>query len=175
MTHEQFGVFAMAMKSYYPKEHILETKQQLEAWYRMLADIPYEICNQALMQWVSTERWSPTVADLRERATTIAYGEVKDWATAWQEIQDSIREYGYYRAKEGMDCLDDTTKQVIRQLGGYQHICISEKVDVLRANFRDLYTASAKKERIKKQMRLEASDELQNLQIPEQPNEHQSL
>jgi hypothetical protein len=57
MTKQEFATFAMALKTYYPREQILPNQQAMELWYRELQDIPMQVAEATLRKWVSTNKW----------------------------------------------------------------------------------------------------------------------
>ena len=79
MNKQEFSLFTMALKTYYPRENLLPNTQAMELWYQQLQDIPYRTAEAALNQWVATNKWSPSIADIRETAAGVASGEVLDW------------------------------------------------------------------------------------------------
>lgn len=138
MNKKEFALFASALRTYYPKENILPNEQALELWYKQLSDIPYKVAEVTLNKWVATNKWSPSIADIREQATSISLGTPKDWGDAWQEVIRAISKYGSYREAEALESLDETTRRVVKRLG-FKNICMSEEIQVDRANFRMIY------------------------------------
>ena len=67
MTKQEFGKFAMAIKTYYPREtSLLPNNQSMELWFRQLQDLDYKTAERALNKWVSKNKWSPTIAEIRK-------------------------------------------------------------------------------------------------------------
>lgn len=64
MDKKEFAKFAMALKTYYPKEQLLPNQQAMELWYRQIKDIPLLIAEMALQKWVATNKWSPSISEL---------------------------------------------------------------------------------------------------------------
>lgn len=144
MTKPEFTAFAAALKTYYPRENILPNIQAMELWFGQLYDIPYSVMEIALNKWVSTEKWSPTIADLREAAARIMNGDIPDWSEGWESVTRAINRYGRDRPNEALEGMDEITKTVVRRLG-YTNLCNSENQSADRANFRMMYEAEAKK------------------------------
>lgn len=71
MTKQEFSKIAMAIKTYYPNTQILPNNAAMELWYQQLQDIPYNVCTLAVNKWVAINKWSPTIADIREYAAGI--------------------------------------------------------------------------------------------------------
>lgn len=151
MDKKQFGILASAIRTYYPKEQILPNQQAMELWYRELQDIPYELAEAALRKWVVNNKWSPTIADIRELSTDIGVGTIPDWGDAWESVMTAIRRYGTYNQQEAMDSMDELTQQVVRRLG-FRELCMSENIVADRANFRTIYEQLASRHRTDMQM-----------------------
>lgn len=146
INKKEFAIFASALRTYYPKENILPNEQALELWYKQLQDIPYNVAELTLNKWVATNKWSPSIADIREQATGITQGAAKDWGEAWQDVLRAISNYGSYREEEALDGFDEVTRQVVKRLG-FKNICMSEDIQVDRANFRMIYEQEQHRQR----------------------------
>lgn len=151
MTRKEFSLFCAALRTYYPKEKILPNEQAMELWFDMLNDIPYSTAVATLKAWVSTNEWSPTIADIRASAAEVAHGVIPDWGFAWEKVIRAINNYGAYRAEEAMDSLDELTRTCVGRLG-FTNLCMSENLSVERANFRIVYEQLAERKKQEKQM-----------------------
>ena len=147
MTKKEFAVFAAAIKTYYPKEQqLLPNQHAMELWYRELCDIEYNVAEAGLRKWVVNNKWSPSIADIREMVSDVTEGELPDWGSAWDSVNRAIREYGSYKIKEAMESFDDITRQVVERMG-FRNLCMSENVAADRANFRMIYEQLAERKR----------------------------
>lgn len=144
MTREEFGRLAAAIKTYYSKEDVLVNDHAMELWYQQLKDLDYKISSIALSKWVATNKWSPTIADLRETYAGIRYGEPMSWSEGWDRTVKAIKKYGYMRETEALESLDETTREVVKRLG-YFSLCASENLSADRANFRMVFEQIAQK------------------------------
>ncbi len=151
MDKKEFATFAMAIRTYYPKENILPNQPAMELWYRELQDIPYNVAEAALRKWVSTNKWSPSIAEIREMATTVTCGSIPDWGDGWEQVQMAIRRYGSYREEEAVNSLDDLTRQCVKRLG-FRNLCMSENINQDRANFRMIYENLADRQKMDAQI-----------------------
>lgn len=138
MNKKEFAIFASALRTYYPKEKILPNEQAMVLWYEQVQDIPYKAAEIALQRWVATNKWSPSIADLREQVATLAQGESKSWGEAWGEVLRAVARYGSYCEAEALESLDGLTSKVVKRLG-YKSICMSENIANERASFRMIY------------------------------------
>ena len=153
MDKKEFSMYAMAIRTYYPKEQILPNQQAMELWYRELQDIPYDVAEAALRQWVSTNKWSPSIAEIREMASTVQNGSIPDWGDGWEQVIMAIRKYGSYRIPEAMESFDPLTRQCVERLG-FRNICMSENIAADRANFRMIFEQLAERKQREQQMAL---------------------
>lgn len=161
MTKEEFGKFAMAMKTYYPRDVSLTTKEAAALWYEQLKDIQYQAATLFLNKWVATEKWSPTIADIRSGISDITQGEVLDWGNGWKQVERAIHVYGMYREKEALKSMDSVTRKAVERLG-FTNICTSENIVAERANFRNLYEGLAQKEKDNRQYTPETNRMIQS-------------
>lgn len=146
MNRKEFALFASALRTYYPREKLLPNEQAMELWFNQLQDIPYKVAELTLNKWVATNKWSPSIADIREQATDLTKGEAKDYGEAWQDVLKAIGKYGAYDEKGALESLDETTRRVVKRLG-FRNLCLSEEIQVDRANFRMIYEREIQREK----------------------------
>ena len=146
INKKEFAIFASTLRTYYPKEKLLPNEQALELWYKQLQDIPYQVAEVTLNKWVAINKWSPSIADIREQATALIKGEVKEWGDAWQDVLSAMAKYGSYQEQKALDSLDETTRRVVKRLG-FRNLCMSEEIQVDRANFRMIYEQEQQREK----------------------------
>lgn len=163
MTEKEFGLFALALKTYYPKEGLLPNNQAMELWYRQVADIPYNIAEAALNKWVATNKWSPTIADIREMSISVSHGDIPTWGDAWEEVCRAIRKFGSYRAGEAIETLSPLAKKATQRIG-FTNLCMSENVAADRANFRMIYETLAERQKKEAQLPLPLKQLIAELQ-----------
>lgn len=153
MDKTEFAAFAMAVRTYYPKENILPNQQAMELWYRELQDLPAKVAEAALRKWVSTNKWSPSIAEIREMTVSITEGDGLTWGEAWEQVVLAIRRYGSYRPQEALDSLDPLTRRCVQNLG-YRELCMSENPMADRANFRMIFETLSQRKKTEQQLAL---------------------
>lgn len=153
MDKQEFSTLAMAIRTYYPKENILPNAPAMELWYRELQDIPFPVAEAALRKWVSTNKWSPSIAELREVCATVSNGEIPGWGDGWEQVLKAIRKYGLYNIGGALNSLDPLTRQAVERVG-FREICMSENISVERANFRMVYESLAERKKTEQQVAL---------------------
>ena len=162
MDKQEFSTLAMAIRTYYPKENILPNAPAMELWFRELQDIPFPVAEAALRKWVSTNKWSPSIAELREVAATVSNGEIADWGEGWEKVLKAIRTHGMYNIGAAMASLDPMTRQAVERVG-FREICMSENISVERANFRMVYENLAEREKTRQQVALPLQKAIERL------------
>lgn len=164
MEKKEFATFAAALRTYYPKEQILPNQQAMELWYRELCDIPYNVAEATLRKWVATNKWSPSIADIREQAASVVEGDPLTWGESWERALAAIRRFGSYRPKEALESLDPLTRKCVESIG-FRELCMSENITADRANFRMVFEVMAKREQMDKQLALPLRQTIQAIQL----------
>ena len=145
MTKREFGIFAAAIRTYYPRENILPNEQAHDLWFRQLQDIPFPVAEAILAKWVATNKWSPSIADIRDSMAEIQNGgPADDWGEAWDQAMTAIRRFGSYDEDGALASLPPLTRETVRRLG-YKSLCWSENQVADRANFRQVYEILSKR------------------------------
>lgn len=146
MSEQEFIRWSAALKTYFPKENLLPTKESMSLWFQALSDLPYDAAKFALMKHVQVCKFAPSIAEIREAASKLMYGEMPDWGEGWRKALEAIRRYGHYAEREALASMDDLTRETVRRLG-YMELCMSEDQMQDRANFRMIYEQLAKRKR----------------------------
>ena len=163
MDRKEFGLFASALRTYYPRESLLPNQQAAELWFRQLQDIPYPVAEAALNTWVATNKWSPSIADIREAAASVQHGDVPDWGDAWEVVLRCISKYGSYRESEALASMDEMTRTAVKRIG-FRNICMSENITADRANFRMIYEQLSERKKKDQQLSLPLKELIQGIQ-----------
>lgn len=146
MEFKEFQVLCKGMRAVYTQPNFLPDEFAIKMWYKLLQDIPYDVLSVAIQQHMMSSKFPPTVAELRELSTTMVQGKPKDWGDSWESVLKAIRSYGYYRETEGLESLDETTRQVVKRLG-WKELCMSENIMNDRANFRMIHEQLTKRQK----------------------------
>lgn len=163
MTKQEFAAFASALKTYYPREQLLPNEQAMKLWYQELADIPMQVAEAALRKWVSTSKWSPTIADIREMTVDVKRGDAPDWSEGWMKVNLAIKRYGRYRPAEAMESLDPITRKAVKNLG-FQNLCDTEDIGYYTRRFQQIFETEAKREQMRYQLPLGLQETIAEIQ-----------
>lgn len=171
MDKKQFAAFAMALRTYYPREQILPNQQAMELWFREIGDIPFDVAEMALRKWVATNKWSPSIADIREMTAGIVNGDPMAWGESWEKALTAVRKYGSYNKAAALNSLDPITRKCVESIG-YMELCLSENIMVERAHYQKIFEIYSKRERTNQQIAaplLEAISRMQLKDVDGQP------
>lgn len=151
MSFEEFKILVKGMKAVYTSEKFLPDGDSVKIWFSMLQDIPYNMASAAIQKYMLTNKFPPTIADIRELTAEVRNGERQDWGEAWEKVLKAIRRYGLYNQKKALDSLDPITRMTVERVG-FRELCLSENIAVDRANFRMIYETMEKREKEHQQL-----------------------
>ena len=145
MTKDEFRVVAKGMKAVYTQPTFLPDSDAMNIWYALLKDLDYNIAQAAIQKHMVTSKFPPTIADIREQAASVTYGEKPMWSDGWDLVLKAIRKYGSYAPVEAMASFDPITRRCVERLG-YMELCQSTNIVADRANFRMIFEQIADRE-----------------------------
>ena len=151
MTAKEFGLLADAIKTYFPRDNVLPTENALRLWYAELKDIPYQIAYAAFRKYVLTNKFAPTIADIREQAAELynqREGDISE-ITAWQLVWKAICNSGYH-AEEEFEKLPETVKRAVGSASQLRQWGLSEvndnTISYWKSEFQRIYRLEQQKE-----------------------------
>lgn len=102
MERNEFKTLAKGMKAVYAQPTFLPDQDAFNIWYELLKDLPYEQANIAIQKYMLTEKFPPTIADIRTKATEIVSPEDESMSEleAWAIVHKAICNSGYYATEE---------------------------------------------------------------------------
>ena len=139
MSFDDFKVLVKGMKSIWPSERFLPDGDSIKVWYQLLKDLPYDLANAAIQRYAQTNKFPPSIAEIREQAALLMDRNlVNDWATGWNQVMRAIGAYGQWSEERALKSMDEITRACVKRLG-WKELCMSENPVADRANFRMIY------------------------------------
>ena len=139
MSFDDFKVLVKGMKSIWPSERFLPDGDSIKVWYQLLKDLPYDLANAAIQRYALTNKFPPSIAEIREQAALLMDGDLtNDWATGWNQVIRAIGVYGQWSEERALKSMDEITRACVKRLG-WKELCMSENPVADRANFRMVY------------------------------------
>lgn len=130
----------------FPSMQERDMKPTAVLWEKALSDIDYQTAQSALLKVLSTSKFFPTVAELREAVGQITNPRQLDAMEAWGLIGEAIRKYGYYRQKEALESLPEDVAEMVKRFT-WRELCLSENIETLRAQFRMAWDTQSKRQK----------------------------
>ena len=138
---ETIAKILLLLSAAYPNARLAEETPVL--YERLLADIPDELLETAVMDHIARSPFYPKVSELRQAAANIATGiyEIPPAAEAWGELARLIPAYGRDNQPE---IENPITARVVAALG-WRNLCISTNQVADRARFIEAYNEYKKR------------------------------
>ncbi len=120
---------------------------RMKLYVMMLSDIPPQILEAAVKKLIMTNKFLPSIAEIRETAYgikgTISGTAAPDESEAWGEVVKAIQSVGYY----GKPTFTHEAIAAAVDNIGWQDICMtpSDGTSTLRAQFRRAYQLAAER------------------------------
>ncbi|MEH7355099.1 replicative helicase loader/inhibitor [Neobacillus drentensis] len=128
----------------FPNLQQKEMKPTAILWEKALADIPYEVAEKAVIKVLSTSKFFPTIAEIRDATAQITQPRTLDAIEAWGMIVQAIRKYGYYNQGAALQSLPEDVAEMVKRFT-WRELCLSENVETLRAQFRMAWETQSKR------------------------------
>ena len=145
MTKTDIVKLLAVINAAYPNMQISEATVSL--WHELLGDLNLDFALAAVKKLILESPFPPTIADIRKQVVEITQGlNDVDAATAWGEVVRALNHYGYYRPEEALASMSPRTAKIVR-LMGWQNICMSEDLAVIRGQFIKMYEIYTQREK----------------------------
>ena len=113
MTREEFQIIVKGLKAVYTQQTFIPDKDTFNVWYELLKDIDYANCNMAAQRYIISERFPPTIADIRDYVfkndkSNNGLNESYAWSLVRKAISDSS-----YHSEERFNELPETIQKAV--------------------------------------------------------------
>lgn len=169
MTREEFKILVKGMKAVYAQPTFIPDQDAFNMWYALLGDLDYNACAMAIKKYMLTNKFPPTVAEIREMVSGIVNGDPLTWGESWERALAAVRKYGSYNKMDALNSLDSLTRKCVESIG-YMELCMSENIMVERAHFQKVFEVFAKREQTDKQIPLQLKQAISQLQLKSMDN-----
>lgn len=151
MTDKEFETVSVAIKAAYPRFNALPDKYAMKVWYQMLADMDFEVVENAVLEHISTSAFPPSIAEIRRLCVERYKKAPLGFDGAWNVVFAAIAKHGLNGSQEAFEMMDPITLDVVKNLG-WRNLCLSENQAADRANFREAYEAKVNALQISRQL-----------------------
>lgn len=114
MEREEFKTLVKGMKAVYAQPTFIPDQDAFNIWFELLKDLPYQQANIAIQKYMLTEKFPPTIADIRSKAMEIvapmdeSMSELEAWSLVHKAIRNSI-----YNADEEFAKLPEACQRAV--------------------------------------------------------------
>lgn len=164
MTRDEFKILVKGMKAVYAQPTFIPDQDAFNMWFALIGDLTYDVCNISIQKYMLTNKRPPTVADIREMATTVVNGDPMTWGEGWGKAMRAIRKYGHCDPKGALDSLDPVTRKCVESIG-YMTMCMSENIMVERAHFQKIFEIFQKREQTERKLPPALQQSISRLQL----------
>lgn len=154
MERSEFGVLVKAMKAVYSDPKFITDQDAFNVWYEFMKDIPYDVAQATVYKYMATNKYPPTIADIREGAVKVAepeqMAEGEAWALTYKAICNSA-----YCSKEEYEKLPEECRRAVGSpdmLREWASMNIDEVNTVVRSHFTKNYRVACDRVRELKQL-----------------------
>lgn len=147
----------------YPQHRWENYEGTLALWTEMLEDLDARTATLAVKRLIATNKWPPSIADVREAAVKNARQGQLTAGQAWGKITAAIRRYGWYQADEAKEALGQDLWGMVRQIGGWTHLCECDNIDVVGGQFERRYNAMLEVQRDRLQVPASVQKDIKEL------------
>ena len=166
MTREEFSIIVKGLKAVYTQQTFIPDKDAFNVWYELLKDIDYANCNMAVQRYIISERFPPTIADIRAyvfKNDKSNNGLIESYA--WSLVRKAISDSSYH-SEERFNELPETIQKAVGSanqlriwatagdfndgvvqsnfLRSYRHVIeTNQKMDILPQNLRNMIESTS--------------------------------
>lgn len=113
---EDFRTIVRGLQAAFPRDNFIPNEYTFNLWYTALQDIPYPSLNKASTSYIMSNRFPPTIADIRQLAYDLSAQPDELPSAAWNQLLRALREAYAPDSEEVWNQLPDITKKIV---GGY--------------------------------------------------------
>jgi hypothetical protein len=126
-----------------------QIRLKAKMWHIHFQEFEFEEVFGALVKYVSTEKFPPTIADLKKIVVKNRNPQAfKTGESAWEEVILGIKKYGYYQQEKAFVGFDEQTKRLIKAIGwGTICQCSDDKIGIIKSNFVKMWDSVKQEEK----------------------------
>lgn len=148
MTREETKKMLAVISVNYGEKLFYVTPEKVNLWAQLLSDLEYMEVQGAIKNWIMTEKFPPTVADIRGAIADKVLRGIPAADEAWGILMNNVREYGPYKKRQGIEALPEDIRDIVERWG-YNYYCMFDESQsaTVYAQFRDAYNATIRRKK----------------------------
>ena len=113
---DDFKIVVRGLKAAYPRDNFIPNEYTFNLWYKALSDFDYVTLNKAAQAHMMTEKFPPTIADIRRLACDMVLPTDRIAAEEWERLMKALGQAGRPDAVEYWQKLPEVTREIV---GGF--------------------------------------------------------
>jgi len=115
MNKKEFAIIVAAIEHTYKTQPV--TKETMKIWYECLKDIDYEIADKAIQKIIMTNKFYPSIAEIREACYELIHGEQISGEQAWNIFKKHINLHSTHEDYEKLKADYPEVYKIVSHLG----------------------------------------------------------
>ena len=111
-----FKVIMRGLIAAYPRDNFIPNEFTFNLWFKALHDLDYVTLNNAVHAYILSEKFPPTIADIRRMACDMILPADEIAAEEWQRLMKALGQAGSNDALERWQKLPEVTREIV---GGF--------------------------------------------------------
>ena len=147
MEKKEFAKIMTGLGTVYNKEF---KPNQVAIWYEFLKDVNENDLKEAVSNLIKTNKFLPTIAEIRQEITKRNVKELSlNAEDEWEEVRKAIRNFDIYDSENALASLKPITRRVLGMTCSWQELCMSTDVKWIKKDFISIFNREiGKTERI---------------------------
>lgn len=145
-----FRVLVKGLIAAYPRENFMPNEYTMNLWYNALHDLDYPTLNKAIQSYIMSNKYPPTIADIRQLAYDLTAPADNIASEEWSRL---ITALGHAGSPEAPDCwnrLPEITKEIVGSFSEYRQWSLMPTVDLMSIQRPMFIKRYEEKERIRR-------------------------
>lgn len=119
-------------------------RKVMSVYYEFLKDIDVDVLKKAVGRIITTSKFFPSVAEIREIATMMTTESLQlNAEDEWQNVLNAIRQFDVYDGEKALETLKPYTAKIVKMIGWYK-LCMSENIVWEKKEFVNIFNQEQK-------------------------------
>ena len=149
MTREETKIMLATIAAVYPPNLMPQmTEDSLSIWYRLLQDLNFKDVSTVITAWMVSNKYPPTIHDIREKITHARMPEIDTSDAAWGKLMRAVRVHGWNQRNRAIKEMGERIWNIAKNFG-WEYYCnmLIEDESIYFAQFRNAYEVQVKREK----------------------------
>ena len=147
---EDFRTIMRGLIAAYPRDNFIPNEFTFNFWYAALHDLDYVTLKKAAQAYVMTEKFPPTIADIRRLACDMVLPADEIAAEEWNRLMKALGQAGSPDAVERWKKLPEVTREIVGGFSEFREWSLLPATDLMTVQRPMFIKRFEEKERVKR-------------------------